>query len=270
MRPEQGFAAVNGTRLYYEVAGAGEPLVLIHGFSLDRRVWEPQWEAFSRHHRVIRYDLRGFGRSALPDGTAYPHHEDLKALLDHMGIASAGLLGHSTGGSVALDFAVSHPDATRALVLFGSIAGGYAFSAEFGAALQAIFAAAREKGVDAAREMWIGLLAFQPREDAGAESQLRRIVGDYSGWHWLNPDPVLPLEPPALERLDAIRCPTLTILGEREVPDCHQIAALVNQAVPRAEHVVLPGLGHMANLEAPGEFNRAVLDFLARAAAAAA
>jgi pimeloyl-ACP methyl ester carboxylesterase len=133
MRPETGFADVNGTRLYYEVAGSGAPLVLMHGFSLDTRMWEPQWEPLLQRHQVLRYDLRGFGRSAPPRGAPYLHHEDLKALLDRLGIVSPALLGHSTGGSVALDFAVSYPDATRALVLFGSIAGGFAFSPEFAA-----------------------------------------------------------------------------------------------------------------------------------------
>jgi pimeloyl-ACP methyl ester carboxylesterase len=261
-----GFADVNGTRLYYELAGSGEPLVLVHGFSLDTRMWEPQWEPFLQGYQVLRYDLRGFGRSALPDGTGYQHHQDLKALLDHLGIASATLLGHSTGGSVALDFAVSYPESTRALVLFGSIAGGYEFSPEFGAALQAIFASARERGIDAAKEAWLRLLAYQPRADGAAEGDVYRMVADYSGWHWLNEDAVQPLALPALQRLDAIRSPTLTILGERDVPDCFRIAELVNAAVPGAEHVMLPGLGHMANLEDPDRFNAAVLGFLARSA----
>lgn len=264
MEPQTGFAEVNGTRLYYELAGSGPSVVLMHGFSLDTRVWEPQWQPFTERHQVLRYDLRGFGRSAVPDGAGYFHHQDLAALLDHLGIGPATLLGHSTGGSIALDFAVSHPQATRGLVLFGAIAGGYEFSPEFGAALMAIFASAREQGVGAAKEAWLRLLAFQPRPNGITEADLRRIVADYSGWHWLNEDPARPLEPPALQRLDAIRAPTLTLLGEREVPDCHRIAALVNQAVPGAEHVVLPGLGHMANLEDPELFNATMLDFLAR------
>lgn len=106
MRPEKGFADVNGTRLHYEIGGAGEPLVLIHGFSLDTRVWEPQREAFARDHRVIRYDLRGFGRSALPDGTPYPHHEDLKALLDRLGDRVRGGAGHSMEAPAQFNAAV--------------------------------------------------------------------------------------------------------------------------------------------------------------------
>lgn len=264
MRPDRGFAEVNGTRLYYDIAGEGEPLVLLHGFSLDTRVWQPQVQAFARDHRVVRYDLRGFGRSDPPDGTGYFHHQDLAALLDWLGMEAATLLGHSTGGSIALDFAVAHPERTRGLILFGAIAGGYEFSPEFAAALGAIFQAAREQGVDVAKARWRNLLAYQP-EDPDDALDLDEILVDYSGWHWLNADPVLALEPPALQRLDAIRSPVLTLLGEREVPDCHNIARIVNEAVPTARHVVLPGLGHMANLEAPGRFNRAVLDFLARA-----
>ncbi len=264
MRPDSGFADVNGTRLYYEVSGSGDPLVLMHGFSLDTRMWAPQWEAFSRRHRVIRYDLRGFGRSAVPKEKGYRHHDDLRALLDWLGIPSAALLGHSTGGSIALDFAVSHPEAVHALVLFGAIAHGYVFSPEFTAALQAIYASAQAEGIAAAKTSWLRLLAFQP-EDPGAEDELHRMVADYSGWHWLNADPVLPGEPPALGQLGTLRRPVLTLLGERDVPDCHRIAAMVGQAVP-AEHVVLAGLGHMANLEAPARFNDAVLSFLTRSA----
>jgi pimeloyl-ACP methyl ester carboxylesterase len=262
--PTQGFADVNGTRLYYEVSGAGEPLVLIHGFSLDTRVWDAQWEALARRHRVIRYDMRGFGRSPLPEGEAYAHQDDLRALLDGLGIASAIVLGHSTGGSVALDFAVTYPESVRALVLFGSIAAGFDYSPEFAGALGSIFAAAQADGIPAAREIWLRLLALQPREDPSAKARLDQIVCDYSGWHWVNADPARVLDPPAIQRLDAIRCPTLTLLGEREVPDCFRIADLVNSAVPGSERIILPNAGHMANMEAPGRFNDAVLGFITR------
>ncbi|HET7463304.1 MAG TPA: alpha/beta hydrolase [Longimicrobium sp.] len=267
MRPTRGFAEVNGARLYYETAGSGEPLVLVHGFSLDTRVWDGQWEAFSGCYRVIRYDLRGFGKSSLPDGGGYSHHEDLKALLDWLGVSPARVLGHSTGGSIALDFAVSHPEMLRALVLFGSIAAGFDYSPEFAGALGSIYAAAQMWGIGSAREIWLRLLDIRPVENPDAAAELHRIVADYSGWHWLNADPAISLDPPALQRLDAIRAPTLTILGEREVPDCFRIAERVNRGVPGAEQVVLPGLGHMAHMEAPSRFNDAVLGFLERSAA---
>ena len=90
-----GFAEVNGTRLYYERADAGDPIVLIHGLAVDSRYWQAQFEALAQHYRVVRYDLRGFGKSALPTAEPYTHADDLKALLDDLGIERAHILGNS-------------------------------------------------------------------------------------------------------------------------------------------------------------------------------
>ena len=93
MPTHTGFADVNGTRLYYELAGAGHPLVLIHGFTLDTRMWDDQFAVFAQEYQMLRYDLRGFGKSALPTGGSYAHTDDLKALLDSLHIAHASFLG---------------------------------------------------------------------------------------------------------------------------------------------------------------------------------
>ena len=96
MHRQSGFAEVNGTRIYYEVAGSGHPLVLIHGFTLDARMWDDQFETFAQYCQVIRYDMRGFGKSAFPvPGESYTHADDLKALLEHLGIAHAYVLDRS-------------------------------------------------------------------------------------------------------------------------------------------------------------------------------
>jgi len=92
------YAEVNGTRLYYEVAGSGQALVLIHGFSTDCRQWKDQIEFFKSDYKVICYDMRGFGKSTVPSGMNYSHAEDLRALLDHLDIEKAHILGHSFGG----------------------------------------------------------------------------------------------------------------------------------------------------------------------------
>jgi len=103
-----GFAEVNGTRLYYEVMGFGQPLILIHGYTLDTRMWDDQIAAFAQNYQVIRYLLRGFGKSGLPTGESYAHLQDLKALLEHLGIDQAHILGLSLGGAIAIDFAITY------------------------------------------------------------------------------------------------------------------------------------------------------------------
>src|SRR6185436_3073968 len=92
-----GYAPSNGTSLYYEVSGEGEAVVLLHGFSLDHRMWAPQVDALAGRYRVVRYDLRGFGRSA-PSPERFTHADDLLALLDHLHIDRAALVGLSMGG----------------------------------------------------------------------------------------------------------------------------------------------------------------------------
>ena len=93
---ETGLAEVNSTQLYYEVAGTGTPIVLIHGHGGDRRHWDDQFEAFAKNHKVIRYDVRGFGKSAKPVlEQSYSNHDDLKALLQHLGISKAHICGFS-------------------------------------------------------------------------------------------------------------------------------------------------------------------------------
>ncbi|MCI0575581.1 MAG: alpha/beta fold hydrolase, partial [Chloroflexi bacterium] len=149
------FAEVNGTRLYYEVAGAGPPLVLIHGYTLDTRMWDDQFEAFAQHYQVIRYDLRGFGRSAMPTGESYTHHEDLKALLDHLGLARAHILGLSLGGGIAVNFALAYPEATQSLILVDtSVLGGFEWPEELGRWFARIHSAARDGDMRLAKQHW--------------------------------------------------------------------------------------------------------------------
>src|SRR3990172_5302620 len=117
--PSAGLAEVNGTKLYYEMAGSGHPLVLIHGGGVDRRLWDGQFEEFAKHFRVIRYDLRGTGKSEVPQ-TKYSNGEDLRALLQYLKADKAYLLGFSRGGGVAFDLAVNHPEMVGALILVSS------------------------------------------------------------------------------------------------------------------------------------------------------
>ena len=101
-------------------------------------------------------------------------------------------------------------------------------------------------GVQATRDVWLDSPVFHPALEAPAVApRLVQIMADYSGWHWLNDNPLRPLAPPAMQRLDTIRVPTLIILGERDYPDCHAIAATLHQRIPHARMVVMPHVGHI-------------------------
>jgi len=118
---KHGFADVNGTRLYYEMAGSGPALVLIHGHTLDTRMWDDQFEPFARDYRVIRYDQRGYGKSAPPTAESYSPADDLMALLRYLGLSSAHILGQSRGGAGAIDFALTYPEATTTLIAVDAV-----------------------------------------------------------------------------------------------------------------------------------------------------
>src|SRR5260370_38118700 len=114
-----GFVETNGTKLYYEMMGEGHPLVLLHGGYMDRRIWDDQFAAFAQNYQVIRYDIRGFGKSALPQ-VPYADWQDLFNLLTFLDVEKAHLLGLSLGGVIALDFTLMYPEMVDALILVGS------------------------------------------------------------------------------------------------------------------------------------------------------
>ncbi len=263
MTRESKFADVNGTRLAYEITGSGEPLVLIHGFTLDTRMWDEQIAAFAESYRVIAYDVRGFGKSAPVGDDTYSSVDDLKALLDYLGIGSAHLVGLSMGGGIASAFAVVYPSVARSLILVDAILWGFQGSEEWSNSLGVVRQAALDGGVDAAKDAWLAHALFAPAEEKpDVKRQLEAMVADFSGWHWLNRDRERGLDPPTIQRLGEIRAPTLVIVGERDLPDFFAIADRYVQDLPRAQKVVLPGVGHMANMEDPATFNAIVLAFL--------
>ena len=256
-------AHVNGTRLYYEMAGSGDPLVLIHGHTLDTRMWDDQFEPFARHYRVIRYDMRGYGKSALPTAESYAPADDLMALLRHLGLRSAHILGQSRGGAVAIDFALTYPEATASLIAVDAVLRGFPWTG-FGKSLSEIHSAGRTSGVEAARQRWLDDALFAASlENLRVAPRLKQMVGDYSGWAWINDEPLRPLEPPSIQQIHRINIPTLVIVGERDVPDFLAIADTLHQRIPNASKVVMAGVGHMSNMEDPELFNKIVRGFLA-------
>lgn len=266
MRVHAGVAELPGARLRYEVAGSGPPLVLIHGLGLDRRMWDDQFLPLAHWFHVVRYDVRGFGHSTLPSTTEpYNHADDLKGLLGRLGLASTALAlaGLSFGGRIAIHFTLTHPELVRRLILVDTGLNGYQFSPEWQAQWTQIQAEGATRGPQAANALWLRHPLFAPaREQPAVARRLAQMIGDYSGWHWVHPDPVRWTDPPDSYRLEQIHVPTLIVMGERDLPDFQAIAALLQQRIPRARTARLAQVGHMANMEAPTPFTRLVETFL--------
>ncbi len=249
------FAEVNGARLYYDEEGAGAAVVLIHAGLMDSRMWDRQVPALAERYRVIRYDARGHGRSAPP---AAPHSqaEDLRALLDELGIERAALVGLSMGGRTAIDLALAHPGRVSALVLLAPGLSGSRIGAYTDAQIARVDAAIRSGDLGPAAELWLEVWA-----PLGLDEPIRTIALDNAGVFLYEEFEVEP-ETPAADRLEEIRAPTLIVAGDRDVPGILAIAELLEQNVPGARRVILPGVDHMVNFRVPGELNGLVLEFL--------
>ncbi|HEX5506705.1 MAG TPA: alpha/beta fold hydrolase [Thermomicrobiales bacterium] len=259
-----GYADVNGARLYYEVAGAGHPLVLNHAGIADCRMWDEQFAAFAAHYRVVRYDMRGSGRSNDPPGP-FSGRGDLYGLMTALGIARAHLVGLSMGGSLVLDMAIEHPDMVTALVPVAAGLGGHAGTGrdEQEEALEAAMAAddyARANEIDL--QVWVDGPRRAPGQvDPTVRERVREMnAGIYA--QLPNQGTLQRMDPPAAARLGEITAPTLVIAGDGDVPDILDIADVLAAGIAGARKVIIPGVAHMVNMERPAEFNRLVLDFL--------
>ncbi len=258
---ETGFAEVNGTRLYYEVAGLGNPIVLIHGNLGDCRYWNDQFEVFAKSHKVIRYDVRGYGKSSLPvQGESYGDHDDLKALLGYLGISKANIAGWSMGCMIAVDFVLAYPEMSNSLIAVGPWVNGYTAPSADSEVLRKI---AKESGQRAAAEFCINPYFVKPSKlNPNVADRMKKIIYDYSFWHFINEDLRSFVDPPAIQQLDRIALPTLIITAEYDAKGCREVADLLERTIPNAEKVDIADAGHVMLMEKPEEFNKIVLDFL--------
>jgi 3-oxoadipate enol-lactonase len=248
--------------LAFETRGEGVPLVFIHGFSFDMRTWDAQVDVLSRYFQVVRYDLRGFGKSSVPTG-AYSHVQDLRALIEFLSLSSPVLIGLSLGANVALSCALDHPHAIRGLVLASSGLPGSAWSEP--RPPDAAAAVAKSQGVEHARSFWLDHPLFAAaRRSPTTFARVRRMVEEYSGWHWRNDNPVA--RAGIIDRLSECVTPTLVLSGGLDVPGYRQIAARLSDDIPDAALLTFPDAGHVLNEEEPEGFSAAVLEFVRRVA----
>jgi pimeloyl-ACP methyl ester carboxylesterase len=260
-----GFAPSGDASIYFECAGSGYPIVFLHAGISDCRMWDAQFDHFAQRHRVIRYDSRGMGKTKMPKG-AWTMHGDLRAVLAHLEVERATLIGCSQGGSTAIDFVLAWPEMVKAMVLSGSGLSGWKWSAEMQARMTETIAAYR---IDPKRafEMWASLwIDGVGRSPESVEPRYRDRARELMAANYpaaqaqLNPATIP--NPLPIDRLSEIKVPTPVLIGSLEPRDLRDIAELLTRRISRSRLVELPNTAHLPSIEHPDEFNRIVEDFL--------
>jgi pimeloyl-ACP methyl ester carboxylesterase len=255
-----------GTFLVYDVNGEGPGVVLIHGGMLDRRMWDAQLASLKRRFRVVRYDTRWHGKSSGSSGP-WADEEDLRILLDHVGLERAALVGLSMGGRIAIDFALRHPDRVSAIVAISPGLSGFGFPDTSGSPQMAAMGAAWQRGdVEGVAEPFQRLWTDGPRREPGdVDPKVRARVREMArvGIARAFTRPRTPeMDPPAVGRLKEIHAPLLALRGELDMPDIRTITDKLAAEVTGARLIVVPGAAHMVNMEKPDEVNREIVGFL--------
>ena len=258
--------------LYVEVAGEGPAVALVHEGVCDSRMWDREWQEWSPSFRLLRLDLRGFGRSPLEAGP-FAHARDLIGALEEHELAPAALVGVSLGGRVALEVALERPELVRALVLVAPGLPGHEWSQELRSAWAEEEAAFEAGDLDAAVEASLRTWVDGPRRrPEDVDPQVRARVGEMQRRAY---ELVLPVEEDEEEllvddlaqRLGEIRAPTLVLVGEEDQPDMHRIAERLEREIPGARRTTIRGTAHVPSMERPREFDQLVLPFLREHAA---
>ena len=267
-QPEtSGFLSLGDGQIWYEVTGTGHPLVLVHAGWVDRRMWDEQVADFAQHYRVIRYDMRGFGRSTL-GSQPYCHANDLAALLKHLDATPAHVVGVSLGGSTALDLALAYPQHVDRLVLVASVAAGTPDpdDPELIAQMQRMGALLASRDRAKILDQFIKLWFDGPVRPASASVRERgyTMLDDYTLAHF---DPGAPegsaRVPNAFDEITTSPVPTLVIVGDADQKAVIEATDMLATRLPNARRVVIADAAHMVNLDKPEVFNQHVLGFLA-------
>jgi len=261
-------------RLYYEEVGQGTPILFVHEFASDHRGWEPQVREFGKRYRCIAYSARGYAPSDVPaDKNAYSYQHvmrDCIAVLDHLGIDKAHLVGLSMGGYTALQAGLNHPGRVRSMTLAGAGSGSERwYTDEFHKASRALAdqferegsaAVARTYGLSPARILF---LVKDPRGFA----EFSRMLAEHDAQGSANTSRGFQGARPSLYDFEIdirrLAIPALIVVGDED-DRCIEPSLFLKQTIPASGLVVLPKTGHVVNLEEPDLFNLVLGDFLAR------
>ncbi|MFC1564797.1 alpha/beta fold hydrolase [candidate division KSB1 bacterium] len=259
---KSGFIEVDGGKLFYEEAGSGETVVMIHDGLVHHEIYDGQFLAFAENYRVIRYDRRGYGKSPKPK-KEYSIVEDLNSLFEELNIDNAAVIGMSMGGGLAIDFTLEYPEKVTSLVLVGAVVSGYGYTEHF-----------TTRGGNMPLEYYQDpeslrkyLIEDDPYEISPKNKDARRRLIELinANPHNMEFEKYQLNKPPrrgALGVLNEIEVPALIVVGEDDIPDVHSHAGAIEAGIPNARRIVVKNAGHLVPMEQPEEFNKKVLEFL--------
>jgi 3-oxoadipate enol-lactonase len=246
--------------LYYDDVGSGESIIFLHGFSLDRTMWYPQINYFKDNYRVITADARGHGRSGAPS-TGYAREDrarDVLVLADYLHLEKFHLVGLSMGGGDALSFAIDYPDRLITLTLAATVISGRKPPKKF----RDFRDVAREKGVEQARREWIkASLTNYAKRQPELKKFLENIMNGFSGEPWRDPMIGKYEKRDDIEFVSQVKIPTQIMVGQHDI-FFRPLAEDLHKRMTGSGLEIIPGAGHMVNLEAPDKFNEILKYFL--------
>ena len=265
---QTGFAPINGAQLYYEVAGSGMPLVMIHAGVADHRQWQDEFNHFAGSFRVVRYDQRRFGRSE-PVAGEFSYLADLTALIDHLKLAGPlVLMGCSMGGGLAIDYALAHPGRVAGLILVGSGPSGLELDVPT-PKLFAMAEAAYEAGdLDRVAEIETQIWFDGPTRTAGQVDPAQRALAYEMNRTALAHEAtgigerVAGTAEPSAGRLGELTMPVQIIIGAHDIPYLRAAADYMLTHLPDVRLATIADGAHLPNMDQPAEFRQIVSTFL--------
>ena len=267
---KSGYAEIEGVHLYYEMEGKDADLVLVHAGCTDRRMWDKQFSVFARHYRVLRYDMRGYGKSTLNTGP-FSNRNDLHHLLEFLDIPKAHFVACSIGSQTTMDFALEHPEKIASLTLVSPAVSGYPYEGPPPQHLLDLIAARQSGNFEQAAELQAQIWADGFKRNLNqVNAQVHELVRQMSLDALNNQIDAIretgflmeePLQPPAMDRWEQIAVPTLTIAGDLDDDTVMAIADLLATRIG-ALKAIIHATAHLPNMEKPDEFNQIVLEFL--------
>lgn len=269
IKTRNGYFDLEDGQLYYETAGEGMPLVLSHAAFLDSRMFDAAWEPLANHFHVIRYDMRGFGKSSPVTGPLC-RRNDLVQLLNHLNVTEAHLVGCSNSGQIGLDLALEQPQRFKSLTLVDSTPSGFELQGEPPRYLMEMFDAMQHGDIDRSNELQIRIwLDGEQREPEQVDSTLRkkalemnRIPVAQNTFFISDMQPANPLDPPAITRLESVNCPTWVVAGALDHSEVLRAADEMVKRIPDARKTIIESSGHVPSYEQPESFVKLLLDFL--------